>query len=160
MNSFFGCFNNQTRQPKKSGVSAAAVIPCWHILILHLTIGLIDHRKALAQGFEASKNIIIGNTVFRLGIAKGKTWPSWRFFFLSRQGNGKKQQQRVVKEAPKQILGIMIFFDWNPVIVDRGKFGDVFFRDYLPSSCSGIIKWDLVFLGGKWDLMLNVTGSF
>lgn len=108
----FWLLQQPNRATQKIGDSAAAVIPCWHILILHLTIGLIDHRKALAQGFEASKNIIIGNTVFPPWHRKGENVAVLTFFcfFRHKAGNGKKNSTVFVKEAPlSRFWGIMIF---------------------------------------------------
>lgn len=73
MNSSFCCFNN--KHAPKIGDSAAVTqefYPTWPL-------------KALAQGFEASKNIIIGNTA---ALSSGKL--PWRFFFF-RHGRQRKE---------------------------------------------------------------------
>lgn len=117
---FFCCFNNQTQHPKNRWFK-----PRWPVgIVSNLTIGLIIGRRWLKD----SKPRRISSLATQRLFARGDCLP--RFFFFS------SEKQRFEGSPPKADFWDHDFFDWNPVIFDRGKFGGVFFRDDLPSSCS------------------------
>lgn len=93
--SFFGCFNNQTGQPKKSVIRQPPWSPVgifWSSTwpSVWLTIG-----RPWLKDSKPRRISSLATQFFRLGIAKGKTWPSWRFFvfFVIRQATEKKTQR-------------------------------------------------------------------